>query len=222
MGNRKVLGVRGRPFAISLPPAALTSIQQGVLRTTHGGLAFLKNPFDLYLYQRLIAQLSPRSIIEIGSYQGGSALWFSQQAKALGLSCTVLSIDLHPPRCVFSGVTFVGGNAAAAGETFPHSLIEQLPHPWLVIEDSAHTFATTIGSLRYFQDRLEKGDYLVVEDGCVADLQGVEYDELEDGPNLAVAEFLETTSDMYEIDTQYCDYYGHNVTYCPNAWLRRV
>ena len=63
---------------------------------------------------------------------------------------------------------------------------------------------------------------LVVEDGVVADLEGELYRRLDDGPNRAVAEFLDRTGDRYRIDEDLCDFYGRNVTYAPNAWLHRT
>lgn len=43
-----------------------------------------------------------------------------------------------------------------------------------------------------------------------------------DGPNQAVAEFLRRNAGRYAIETSLCDFYGHNITYAPNAWLRRL
>jgi cephalosporin hydroxylase len=36
-----------------------------------------------------------------------------------------------------------------------------------------------------------------------------------------VAAFLDDTGDRYRIDEALCDFYGRNVTYAPNGWLRR-
>jgi cephalosporin hydroxylase len=105
--------------------------------------------------------------------------------------------------------------------TFPTEAIAAAAHPWLVIEDSAHTRDSTLAVLEYFDRHLEPGDMLVVEDGVIADLEGQVYRALDDGPNRAVAEFLECKGDRYVIDTTLCDFYGHNLTYAPNAWLRR-
>jgi len=86
----------------------------------------------------------------------------------------------------------------------------------------AHTYEGTCNVLGYFDDFLQAGDMLVVEDGVVADLEGDLYRNLQDGPNRAVAEFLGRTGDRYGIDQALCDFYGHNVTYAPNGWLRRM
>lgn len=74
--------------------------------------------------------------------------------------------------------------------------------------------------LNYFDKIVLTGDYIVVEDGVVADLPGEHYELYEDEPNRVVAQFLEETGSRYQIDEALCDFYGHNITYCPNAWLK--
>ena len=113
------------------------------------------------------------------------------------------------------------GDANEPDSTFPIAQIIASPHPWLVVEDSAHTYESTAAVLRYFDPLLKIGDRIVIEDGVVADLPGAHYRRFEDGPNRAVDEFLAKTGSRYAIDTEICDFYGHNVTYAPNGWLIR-
>ena len=82
--------------------------------------------------------------------------------------------------------------------------------------------ACTSSTLAYFHTLLQPSDRIVVEDGVVADLRAPAYRKYEDGPNRAVRDFLMRWPDHYRIDTDLCDFYGHNVTYCPNAWLVRT
>ncbi|MGH8647594.1 MAG: hypothetical protein ACREX4_25275, partial [Gammaproteobacteria bacterium] len=49
-----------------------------------------------------------------------------------------------------------------------------------------------------------------------------EYASYESGPNRAVEHFLAERGGAYEIDAALCDLFGHNVTYNPNGWLKRV
>jgi len=220
--RRHVAAVRGRAFDVGIPSAALAGIQAGVFRTRYRGLAFCKNPFDVVLYLQLIERLRPRTIIEVGSFAGGSALWFRDQLRSTGIACGVVSIDLEPPPVTIDGVSFHRGDSLQPDATFPHAIIEAAPHPWLVIEDSAHTYESVRAVLAYFDPRTRSGDYIVVEDGVVADLPAADYGSFADGPNRAVAEFLNQTGPRYLIDESLCDFYGPNVTYCPNAWLVRA
>lgn len=221
--HRKAHAVRGRPFRVGLPTEAIERIQAGTLRTRYKGLRLAKNPFDLALYLQLLERLRPATIIEVGTSEGGSAVWLRDQCRALGLPHTaVISIDIRPPGLAAEGIAFFAGDSLDPEGSFPTGPIEAAPHPWLVIEDSAHTHESVAAVLDYFDPRLRSGDVLVVEDGVVADLPGEAYRRYADGPNLAVAQFLARTGPRYEIDRELCDRYGPNVTWAPNAWLRRL
>jgi cephalosporin hydroxylase len=221
--KRRVHSVRQRHFRVDLPTAALGKIQHGTLRTRYKGLRLAKSPFELALYMQAIEQLRPATIIEIGTSEGGSAAWLIDQCRALGLPDTrLISIDIEPPALELENVSFRQADSCRPRDTFPHAAIDKAPHPWLVIEDSAHTYESVSAVLDYFDGRLCSGDLFVLEDGVVADLEGEVYRSLADGPNLALAEFLRRTGARYTIETALCDFYGRNVTYAPNGWLRRT
>jgi cephalosporin hydroxylase len=218
---RHAYSVNGRAFAISLPPHLIDSVQAGTLRTRYKGMRLSKNPFDLVLYLRLLQNIKPRTIIEIGTSEGGSAIWLRDQCRTLGLDTRVLSLDLAMPTLQAEGVTFYKADSTRPSETFPTNVILSAPHPWLVIEGSAHSYASVRAVLSYFDELLKSNDYVVVEDGVVADLRDQRYREFDDGPNRAVAEFIANAGDKYRIDTDSCDFFGYNMTYCPNGWLVR-
>ena len=221
--RRRVHSVRQRRFRVNLPTEALNTIQHGTLRTRYKGLRLAKSPFDLVLYGRAIAELQPATIIEIGTSEGGSAAWLIDHCRAIGLHETqLISIDITPPELALPGVSLRRGDSRDPAGTFPGELIAAAPHPWLVIDDSAHTYEACKAVLDYFDPQLSSGDLIVVEDGVLADLEGDVYRALEDGPNRAVAEFLSSKGERYAIDSSLCDFYGHNLTYAPNAWLRRI
>lgn len=218
---RKAHSINDRAFAVALPPHLLDTVQGGTLRTRYKGLRLAKNPFDLALYLRLLQVLRPRTIIEIGASEGGSAVWLRDQCRMLGMNTKILSLDLARPPATVEDVIFYEADSTRPHETFPNKEILCAPHPWLVIEDSAHSYASVSAVLGYFGDLLQPNDYIVVEDGVVADLRDQHYRQFDDGPNQAVAEFLAQEGGRYRIDTDYCDFYGYNMTYCPNSWLVR-
>ncbi|MEO6359271.1 MAG: CmcI family methyltransferase [Sphingomicrobium sp.] len=221
--HRKVHSVRGRHFRVDLPTKALNSIQSGTLRTRYKGRRLAKSPFDLAHYMQLVDRLRPQTIIEVGTSEGGSALWFADQCRAFGLDETrIVTIDVNPPPFEIPGVRFHQADSTDPERTFPTELIEAMPHPWLVVEDSAHSYESASAVLAYFDARMRRGDMLVLEDGILADLEGKGYRALADGPNRALADFLRCGGDRYQIDAAICDFYGHNVTYSPNGWLRRL
>ena len=64
-GHRRVEAVRGRRFAIDLPPDAISRIQAGTLKTRYKGLRFCKNPFDLVLYPVSYTHLTLPTILRV-------------------------------------------------------------------------------------------------------------------------------------------------------------
>jgi len=208
----------------TLPQSSLMAIQHGTMHYTYKGIPTHKNPFDLALYQLLLWEQKPRTLIEIGSKWGGSALWFADVLRSFDIAYQIHSIDVQPPRDQsIPYVTFYQGNGRNLSEILPAELMRALPRPLMVIEDADHHPATTLGVLNFFDCWLQASEYIVVEDGIVDDLFSPDdMARLEGGPRIAIAQFLRERGDRYEIDTRFCDYFGVNVTWNVNGYLRRT
>lgn len=210
-----------RSFKTAFPPELLHTVQAGTMAYTYKGVRCLKDPSDLAIYLKLIWDLRPKTLIEIGSNQGGGALWFADMLSISGIGCPVVSIDTVPvtgfsdPR-----IAFLAGDAARLGDTMTAEMRAALPHPWLVVEDSAHTYDVTLAALRFFAEITHPGDVVVIEDGVLDDLGMA--DAYGGGPNRAVAEFFEAWPETFRVLTQYCDMFGQNATYNPNGYLLRL
>ncbi|WP_228061576.1 CmcI family methyltransferase [[Phormidium] sp. LEGE 05292] len=210
-----------RTWNTTLSYDILLSIQKASMTHSYRGIPLLKNPFDLAIYPVLIWNLKPRTIIEIGSKDGGSALWFGDILNNFAIDGHIYSIDIvkvtsltHPR------VTFMEGNGRALSETLTSEFLNSLPHPLLVIEDADHAYETSKNVLEFFHPYLKKEEYIVVEDGIISDLmQDPSYTS---GPHLALKEFLAKYQDQYEIDSSYCDYFGYNITWCTNGFLKKL
>jgi len=63
-----------RSWSSALAPADLSSIQAASLKYTYRDIPLVKNPFDFALYHLLLWRLKPGTIIEVGSFSGGSAV----------------------------------------------------------------------------------------------------------------------------------------------------
>jgi len=212
-GDDRFVPLARRPFVV----------RQNVHQATRGGderwlgasraykgLVNLKAPFDLVLYANLIWELQPRTIIELGALQGGSALWFADQLDALVGDASVHSFELHDQaihaRATHPRLTFHRADLRDLS-TLPADVIDQLPHPWLVVED-AHV--NTEGVTRFFAARMQLGDYMVWED-LLLDLWTT-HDAHAKAIALAAACGL-------VVDAKYADAFGTNVTTAPNGWL---
>lgn len=213
---------KGRVWGSALPLSAALSIQRGALQYSYRGRSMLKNPFDVALYQRLLWQTKPRTIVEIGSYLGTSALWLADMLRLYGIDGQVLSLDIEPPQAPFerSDIRFIQGDANRLDDSPLVGMLETAQRPLLVIEDSTHQAATTLAVLRFFDRYLRRDEYIVIEDGLVTDLgQAHKY---AGGPGAGISQFLATRGADYEIDASYCDHYGRNFTGNPNGYIRRV
>ncbi len=199
----------------------LEAIQRGTLSYTYKGIPTLKNPFDWALYPMLLWQERPRTIIEIGSNRGGSALWLADLMRAFGLPVQVYSLDRNPVTdLVAVDVAFLRGNARQLGENLSPEFMRALARPLMVIEDSDHQKDTVLAVLNFFHRWLSAGEYVIVEDGIVTELGRA--DEFAGGPQAAIAAFLADHPTEYEIDARYCDFFGQNLTYAVNGYLRRL
>ena len=214
--------VCGRSFSPRMPAEVLAGIQSGTLRYRYRGRALLKSPFDMALYLQLLGKLRPRTILEVGTAEGGSALWLADMMTTLGIEGRVITLDRQGQEPSGDGrITALTADALNLGAVLHESFLGDLPRPWLVIDDAAHTFEASFAILSFFDDKLAAGDYIVIEAGVVRGLPGEQYRCYLDGPSRAVEAFLSRRGDAYEIDSDLCDFYGFNVTYNPNAWLRR-
>lgn len=218
------LVIQGRPFDTAVPAALLATIQAGVMRSVYRGVPFLKSPFDIGIYLQLLTRIAPKSVIEIGTKHGGSALWFADMLSAAGVPAPrVVSVDIQPiAQFTDPRILFLEGDAADLAPALTPALLDSLPRPWLVVEDSSHLYAHSLAVLRFFHAHLLQGDCIVVEDGVVAHLANAVYRQYENGPNRAVHDFLQEHGDAYRIDASLCDFYGRNATYNPNGYLLRV
>lgn len=208
----------------SLPRSSINGIQNGTMMYSYKGIPTYKSPFDIALYQLLLWEQKPRTLIEIGSKWGGSALWLSDVLRSYGVDCAIHSIDIQPPEnCEFPGVVFHQGDGRMLAETLSFDFLARMDRPLMVIEDADHRPVTTLAVLRFFDCWLRPGEYIVIEDGIVDDLFDRErLDELQGGPRLAIADFLEERGGDYEIDARLCDFFGSNSTWNVNGYLRRV
>ena len=203
----------------SLPASILPALQHGHISYRYKGIETLKCPFDLALYALLIWELRPRTIFEIGSNKGGSAVWLADQLRSYGIDGRVLSYDVN---CVMDledpNVTFAFGDAAALAETITPDFIASLPRPFMVIEDSSHQRAHSLAVMTFFNPYLHEGEYMIVEDAIISDL-GIE-DMFDGGPRAAIEEFLATNAEWF-VDRSYCDFFGPNVTWNVDGYLKK-
>jgi cephalosporin hydroxylase len=115
-------------------------------------------------------------------------------------------------------ITFHHGDADQLSLTFSPAFMGALARPLMVIEDSSHMKETTLATLNFFHNWLVPNEYIVIEDGIINELGLAEV--YHGGPRAAIEVFLAQHAE-YEVESRYCDWFGRNVTYAVNGFLRR-
>ena len=148
----------------------------------YAGLALSKFPEDLRVYEHLLWASSPSTVVEIGTHEGGSALWFRDRLETLVrygriASCQVISIDLDvsAARDAIGRIdpgfeqTIILLEGDVLDPALPARVAELIGQGdrCLVVDDSAHTYETTIAALRGFSRFVPVEGFFVVEDGAV-------------------------------------------------------
>lgn len=133
------------------------------------GVGMMKCPNDLWMYQAIMSRLRPKTIIETGTYQGGSALWFAYLMDMLGIADgKVFTIDFEAydldPIVRHPRITYLHGNSV--DQSLVASLAEEIAQdaPLLICLDSDHSEKHVKAELDLYAPLCKVGDWLVVED----------------------------------------------------------
>ncbi|CAE8733914.1 unnamed protein product [Polarella glacialis] len=220
----------------------LESLHIGQSQSMWKGVAFGKCACDWQVYASLISELQPRTIIDLGSWAGGSALFFADFAQMLVDSsfCTVVSLDItlknvravareHPK------IQFHECSTQKLEQLFTQEFCATLPHPWLISEDAHYHFEKVLPVLHAL---MCPGDYLICEDTSGQmhdwfDRNNQEDDADERAHTMQSIEQLRQKSkvlryfcilhgEMYRCDTKYLDMFGYNVGKHWNSIVKRI
>lgn len=133
--------------------------------THYMGILTQRVPFDHWIYQEIIHETDPDFIVEVGVYLGGHMLMLAHLCDArgkghvIGIDPAADRVDLRAknhPRATFlegAGIDLAPRVAEIVGGARV-----------LVIEDSSHTYANTLGVLNAYAPICKPGDYLICED----------------------------------------------------------
>ena len=188
------------------------------------GHKIIKNPLDLWMMQQLMYELKPDFVVETGTFQGGSALYWAHILDALGLDdAKVLTVDIQhvnqeaaKERLWKKHVEFFLGSSTDL------AIVDQIRErvrgkKVLVTLDSAHTRKHVLNELRLYGPMVSPGSYMVVEDTHFDAVPT--HPERGPGPTSAIRAFLqEPAGQSFEIDSSR---EAMIMTFNPGGWLRR-
>ena len=171
----------------------------------------------------LIQRLRPVALVETGTHHGGSALFYADIARCLGIPMTVMTVDLNPKWSIdpaSRGIhSFIGFSTDAGIVTRVSQTLDGIARSGgqvLVALDSDHTMDNVLQELRSYCGFVTHGSYLVVEDTNVNGHPS--YPEHGPGPFEAVEQFLRERND-FVVDRE-CERFL--LTFNPSSWLRRL
>jgi cephalosporin hydroxylase len=192
-------------------------------KTTFMGVLCLKSVSDMWNYQEILCERRPSLVIEFGSYEGGSALFFAETLKLVSPHGRVLSIDIDHSRLADAArqnarIEFLQGDTA--GETVSErirQLRQQFPGNVFFILDSDHTKNHVLNELEQLRRLTVPGDYVVVEDGNINGHPILP--AWGEGPYEALDEYFAKYPDDYTLDVARETKFGF--TFAPRGFLIR-
>ena len=226
--------INKREDRCDMPLEAVKANSKGRWYVTYKGCNLICSPEDYVLYHQLFWYLKPQTVIELGTCEGGSAIWFGDQLQLLGTQGHVYSMDLDlsllgegAKTLNPDNVTFLQGDCNEIEKTFTPEMLSKLPHPWVIVEDAHVNLSGTLG---YLHNYMKEGDYLVVEDtnpyipreiGVLATM----FDSIPlAGPQKLeeLKVFLRKHDEFYAVDSFFTDFYGYNCSWMWHGFIRRM
>lgn len=180
------------------------------------GVETLKCPLDLWIYQEILFERGPDLIVETGTHDGGSALYFAHLCDLQGKG-RIITIDIEnrPNRPEHSRITYLHGSSTAPSVV---QQVQEAAHDSrevLVVLDSDHSRDHVLRELELYSSLIHVGGYLIVED---TNVNGHPVNpDYGPGPMEAVEAFLAQSPD-FEIDRARERFF---LTFNPGGYLRR-
>jgi cephalosporin hydroxylase len=206
-----------------------------VMFDTYAGLPMLKFPEDLRAYEHIMWSERVDVVLELGTQNGGSALWFRDRLRTLaaygriarGLVISV-DLDISAAQAQLEQVdpSYDREITLVQGDLREPSLVERVRGlvrsdvSCLVVEDSAHTYETTAASLHAFSGLVRQGGFFVVEDGCVDIEEARLHADWPRGALSAVRDWLASTQGRAFEPQRDLELYGLSCN--PEGFLRRI
>ena len=196
-------------------------------RTHYRGVPVVKAVTDLWAYQELIHDHGIGCAVELGSFNGGGALWLADvltdpMTPMLRDRGCVLAVDIadrwHTRVKSDPRIHTAVDDSASAATAARILAIREVAGGWpmLVIVDSDHRAPHVLAELEMLAGVTRPGDWVVVEDTNIGGLVRPDYGP---GPAEAVAEYIEQRPGDYVRDVERETKF--HLTYAPGGWLRR-
>jgi cephalosporin hydroxylase len=173
---------------------------------------------DLWTLQETIAEVRPSLLIECGTYQGGSSMFFAHLFDLMGHG-RIITVDIEKQHDLsHPRITYLIADCTAP-ETVARIRAEadKADGPVFVVLDSDHHAAHVAKEMAAYGPMVTPGSYLHVQDGVIDQVSSLRA-KWGAGPLAAIEAFLPEHPE-FEVDTARTNrfLFSHH----PKGWLRR-
>jgi cephalosporin hydroxylase len=195
------------------------------------GRPIIQYPQDMVAMQELIWEVKPDLIIETGIAHGGSIIYYASLLELIG-NGEIIGIDIDirehnrkeiEAHSMFKRIKLIQGSSIAPEIVNQVKEMAKGKKSVMLLLDSNHTHEHVLGELNAFADLVTPGNYCVVFDTIVEDLDKT-FDWLGrwgvgDNPKTAVHAFLKENKN-FVIDPAYFN--KTLISVCPDGCLKRI
>jgi cephalosporin hydroxylase len=199
------------------------------------GRPVIQLPEDLLRLQEVIYRTKPDVVVETGVAHGGSAVFYASLFESIGRGRVIgvdISIRPHNRKAIEAHqlaprITLLEGSSTDPATVASVRSLIAPGESVLVILDSRHDKAHVLEELEHYGPLVTSGSYIIATDGIMGDLADVPRGRpewVDDNPAAAAIEFAARHSEFTLAQPEWPfneSNLTRNVTYWPNAWLRR-
>jgi hypothetical protein len=166
--NRIAIGPEAR-FSLGGENFVITVPVKETRLSTSEAFTLAKNEPYLRVYEDLASAFSPRSILELGIFQGGSYVLLDKLFKPRRMSAVDISRDPVEALCHYvadqEGRFVHFSTSQSDGEVLEHIVRNELANELdLVVDDASHTYEQTKASFESLFPLLQPGGIYLIED----------------------------------------------------------
>lgn len=181
------------------------------------GQQILKCPMDMWICQELIWKIRPDYIIETGTFQGGSALYYAHLFDLMGHG-EIITIDIQrrDNQPSHDRIHYLVGSSTDTDIVARVKAMVGEKKKVMVMLDSDHSHQHVLDEMRTWNDMVSVGSYMIVEDSNVNGHPA--RPDFGPGPMEAINDFL-LENDQFVIDMSQQKFF---MTQNPRGYLCRV
>ena len=116
-----------------VPLEAAFASMKGRYFIQHRGCMIIRTADDQAILKELLVHVKPATVIELGTFTGGNAVWISDTMKMEEVTCSVYSMDINPATIEDrvkeikpGNVTFLQGDSNKVADTFTADFLKGL------------------------------------------------------------------------------------------------